>query len=80
MSSQNNNNNNKALIGVLVTALVTVFLSFSYFAWDRSSQAYSMAVQNRERIAVLEQRLQSIEAKLDEVSKDVKTLLRQQTP
>ena len=79
MSSQNNGNN-KALIGVLVTAIVTVLLSFVYFSWDRSSQAYSMAVQNRERIAVLEQRLQSIEAKLDEVAKDVKTILRRQTP
>jgi len=74
------NNNNKALVGILITAIITVFLSFSYFTWDRSSQAYSTAMQNRERIAVLDQRLKNIEEKLDEVSKDVKTILSRQIP
>jgi len=56
-----NTQNNKVLIGVLVTAIITVFLSFGYSAWERSSQAYSTVIQNRERIAVLAQQLEGIE-------------------
>ncbi|MHA1286127.1 MAG: hypothetical protein ACTSPB_01865 [Candidatus Thorarchaeota archaeon] len=75
-----NAQNNKVLMGVLITAIITVFLSFGYFAWERSSQAYSTAIQNRERIAVLDQRLKNIEEKLGEISKDVKTILSREIP
>ena len=69
------NNNSKVVGGILAVGIVVILTLFS-FSYQRSSEAYETALQNRERIAVIESQYQEIRATLDEVRVDVKTLLR----
>ena len=69
------NNNSKVVGGILAVGIVVILTLFT-FSYQRSSEAYETALQNRERIAVIESQYQEIRATLDEVKMDVKTLLR----
>ena len=69
------NNNSKVVGGILAVGIVVILTLFT-FSYQRSSEAYETALQNRERIAVIESQYQEIRATLDEVRVDVKTLLR----
>ena len=69
------NNNSKVVGGILAVGIIVILTLFT-FSYQRSSEAYETALQNRERIAVIESQYQEIRATLDEVKMDVKTLLR----
>ncbi|GAI08392.1 unnamed protein product [marine sediment metagenome] len=69
------NNNSKLIGGVLAVGIVVIGTLFT-FSYQRSSEAYETAIQNRERIAVIESQYQEIRETLDEVRMDVKTILR----
>jgi len=69
------NNNSKLMGGILAVGIIVIGTLFT-FSYQRSSEAYETAIQNRERIAVIESQYQEIRATLDEVRVDVKTLLR----
>jgi len=68
-------NNSKVVGGILAVGIIVILTLFT-FSYQRSSEAYETALQNRERIAVIESQYQEIRATLDEVRVDVKTLLR----
>ena len=68
-------NNSKLMGGILTVGIIVIGALFT-FSYQRSSEAYETAVQNRERIAVIESQYQEIRETLDEVRMDVKTILR----
>ena len=68
------NNNSKVMGGILAVGIVVIGTLFT-FSYQRSSEAYETALQNRERIAVIESQYQDIRATLHEVRTDVKILL-----
>jgi len=69
------NNNSKLMGGVLAVGIIVIGTLFT-FSYQRSSEAYETAIQNRERIAVIESQYEEIRETLDEVRMDVKTILR----
>ena len=69
------NNNSKVVSGIMAVGIIVILALFT-FSYQRSSEAYETALQNRERIAVIESQYQEIRTTLDEVRVDVKTLLR----
>ena len=69
------NNNSKLVSGIMAVGIIVILALFT-FSYQRSSEAYETALQNRERIAVIESQYQEIRTTLDEVRVDVKTLLR----
>lgn len=69
------NNNSKVVSGIMAVGIIVILALFT-FSYQRSSEAYETALQNRERIAVIESQYQEIRETLDEVRMDVKTLLR----
>ena len=69
------NNNSKVVGGISAVGIIVILTLFT-FSYQRSSEAYETALQNRERIAVIESQYQEIRATLDEVRVDVKTLLK----
>ncbi len=69
------NSNSKLIGGIMAVGIVIIGTLFT-FSYQRSSEAYETALQNRERIAVIESQYQEIRATLDEVRMDVKTILR----
>ena len=73
MSSEKNTSRAMwTLVGVLTVGLIAIATAlFSY-----STSAYQGMVQNRERISVIEARQDMMMDKLDEISSDVKTLLK----
>ncbi len=70
-----NNNSSKVLGGILGVGFVVILALFS-FSYQRSSEAYETAIQNRERIAVIESQYQEIRETLNEVRIDVKAILK----
>ena len=69
------NNNSKFMGGILTVGIIVIGALFT-FSYQRSSEAYETAIQNRERIAVIESQYEEIRETLDEVRMDVKTILR----
>ena len=69
------NNNSKIMSGIMAVGIIVILALFT-FSYQRSSDAYETAIQNRERIAVIESQYQEIRETLDEVRIDVKTLLK----
>lgn len=69
------NTNSKVVNGIMAIGIVVILALFS-FSYQRSSEAYETALQNRERIAVIESQYKEIRNTLDEVRVDVKQLLR----
>jgi len=69
------NNNSKLMGGILAVGIIVIGTLFT-FSYQRSSEAYETAIQNRERIAVIESQYEEIRETLDEVRMDVKTILR----
>ena len=69
-------NNSKYWIGGVIGALLLVAITLFSFSYQRSTEAYEMGIQNRERIAVMESKMDKLTGMLDEVRSDVKTLLK----
>jgi len=69
-------NNSKYYIGGGIAALAVVSVFLFGFSVQRAGEAYEMGIQNRERIAVMESKMDKLTETLDEVRSDVKTLLR----
>ena len=69
-------NNSKYWVGGVIGALALVSVFFFSFSVQRASEAYEMGIQNRERIAVMESKMDKLAETLDEVRSDVKALLR----
>ena len=69
-------NNSKYYIGGGIAALAVISIFLFGFTVQRASEAYEMGVQNRERIAVMESKMDKLAETLDEVRRDVKTLVR----
>jgi len=67
--------NSKIVSGIMAIGIIIILALFS-FSYQRSSEAYETALQNRERIAVIESQYLEIRNTLDEVRIDVKQLLR----
>ncbi len=76
--NNNNKNNDKYWIGAVIGVLVLIAISLFTFSYQRSVDAYEMGVQNRERISVIESKMDEVSQKLDEVRSDIKILLRAQ--
>ncbi len=72
------NNNGKYWIGAVMGVLALISISLFTFSYQRSVDAYEMGVQNRERISVMESKMDEVSQKLDEVRSDIKILLRAQ--
>jgi len=70
------NNNSKYWIGGVISVLALVAIALFSFSLQRSTEAYEMGIRNRERIAVMESKMDKLTETLDEVRSDVKTLLR----
>lgn len=69
-------NNSKYYVGGGVAALAVISIFLFGFTVQRAGEAYEMGVQNRERIAVMESKLDNMAETLNEVRRDVKTLVR----
>jgi len=76
MNDNSKRNNAKYWIGGIVSVLAFIAISSFSFSYQRSSAAYEMGIQNRERIAVMEVKMDRLAETLDEVRSDVKILLR----
>lgn len=72
-----NGNYRSTVVAVLATAFITVIIALFGFSYQRSSEAYTTAIENREKIAVIESQYQEIKSKLDELRSDMKILLKQ---
>lgn len=68
-------NNGRYWVGGVIGVLILISVALFSFSYQRSVNAYEMSVQNRERIAVIESKMDEVSDKLDEVRADVKTLL-----
>ncbi len=64
------NNNSKLVSGIMAVGIIVILALFT-FSYQRSSEAYETALQNRERIAVIESQYQEIRTTMDEVEVDV---------
>lgn len=66
----------------LLVGGISVVLSLFYFSYQQSGAAYTVAQENRERIAVAESQFKQfsneIRSRLDELRLDVKQLLKEQ--
>lgn len=69
-------NNSKYYIGGGIAALAVVAIFLFGFTVQRASEAYEMGVQNSKQIAVMESKMDKLAETLDEVRRDVKTLVR----
>lgn len=69
-------NNSKYWIGGAIGALTLIAIALFSFSYQRSIDAYEMGIQNRERIAVMESKIDKLTETLDEVRSDIKILLR----
>lgn len=74
--NNNNKNNGKYWIGGVIAVLALIAISLFSFSYQRSVDAYEVGIQNRERIAVMESKMDEVSQKLDEVRSDIKILLR----
>ena len=66
------------MVGAVLIAMVTILLALFSFSYQRSSQAFTTALQNRERISVVESRFNEIKARIEEQrvdSKEIKVTL-----
>lgn len=72
-----NGNYRLTVIAVFTTAFVTVIIALFGFSYQRSSEAYTTAIENQKKIAVIESQYQEIKSKLDELRSDMKILLSQ---
>ncbi len=70
-----NGNYKSTILAVLATAFITIIIALFGFSYQRSSEAYITAIENREKIAVIESQYQEIKSKLDELRSDMKILL-----
>ncbi len=70
------NNNSKYWIGGVIGVLALISITLFGFSYQQTSEAYEMGIQNRERIAVMESKMDKLAETLDEVRSDVKILLR----
>jgi len=65
----------------LLVGGISVILSLFYFSYQQSSAAYTVAQENRQRVAVVESQFkqfsQEIRSRLDELRTDVKQLLKE---
>lgn len=66
-----NNTASHVLVGI-VTALTTVLIAMFWFTNQRSTEAYQISVSNRERIAVLESKFDTILDHLNEIKRAIK--------
>ncbi len=73
--NNNGKTNGKYWLGAL-SILVIVAIAVFGFSFQRSTEAYEMGIQNRERIAVMESKMDKLTETLDEVRSDIKILLR----
>lgn len=73
--------NGRTAVYCVVVGAVSVILSLFYFSYHQSSAAYSIAQENRQRVAVVEAEFKQfsneIKARLDELRMDVKQLLKE---
>jgi len=76
MSDNSKRNNSKYWVGGTIGGLALVAIFLFGFSVQRASEAYEMGIQNRERIAVMESKMDKLTETLDEVRSDVKILLR----
>ncbi|GAH01126.1 unnamed protein product, partial [marine sediment metagenome] len=62
-------------------AAVSVILSLFYFSYQQSSAAYTVAQENRQRVAVVEAQFKQfsteIRSRLEELRIDIKQLLKE---
>ena len=72
MSSQNGTS--KLVVGACMTTMIVVLLALFSFSYQKSSQAFTTSVQNRERISVIESQFSEIKTRMDEQRLDIKEI------
>lgn len=76
------NSNSRTAGYCVVVGAISVILSLFYFSYQQSNAAYTVAQENRQRIAVVEAQFKefttAIRSRLDELRADVKQLLKEQ--
>lgn len=64
----------KVIVGVCISAIVLVLIALFNFSNQKSSQALETAIQNRERISIVETKFDEIKVRIDEQREDSKEI------
>ncbi len=72
MSSSNGTS--KLVIGMCMAPMIVILLALFSFSYQKSSQAFTTSVQNRERISVMESQFNEIKTRMEEQRVDSKEI------